>query len=143
LYWYYVENNKSMGPVSEQVLRQLIASEQVTPADLVWKQGMQDWAAANGFFDFPNQRRAVPQDINTAGREQEDADVMPKTSPVGLYSGAPPRSFGEVLAVGFNKYATFSGRASRSEFWYMWLAIMIGSVLTSFLDAILFPYNEF
>ena len=27
-------------------------------------------------------------------------------------------SFGEAIKVCFNKYATFSGRASRSEYWY-------------------------
>jgi uncharacterized membrane protein YhaH (DUF805 family) len=33
----------------------------------------------------------------------------------------------------FNKYATFSGRARRSEFWWFMLAIVVVSVLIEFL----------
>lgn len=32
--------------------------------------------------------------------------------------GAPARSFTEAIAACISKYATFSGRASRSEYWY-------------------------
>jgi uncharacterized membrane protein YhaH (DUF805 family) len=34
-------------------------------------------------------------------------------------------------------YATFSGRARRSEFWYFWLALILGGILASILDAAL------
>jgi uncharacterized membrane protein YhaH (DUF805 family) len=36
----------------------------------------------------------------------------------GLYRNAPARGFAEAIAVCMSKYFTFSGRASRSEFWY-------------------------
>ncbi len=35
------------------------------------------------------------------------------------------------------KYADFSGRAQRSEYWYWVLAVVIGSILTSIVDAII------
>ena len=34
-------------------------------------------------------------------------------------------SFGEAIKSVFSKYATFSGRARRSEYWYFWLFIML------------------
>ena len=37
-------------------------------------------------------------------------------------------SFGEAIKSVFSKYATFSGRARRSEFWYFYLFILIVSV---------------
>ena len=37
------------------------------------------------------------------------------------------------------KYATFSGRAPRSEYWYFCLFLFLLSMLTIILDAIIFP----
>lgn len=42
----------------------------------------------------------------------------------------------------FNKYITFEGRAQRSEFWFFFLFMVIGSVVLSILDAILLPRME-
>ena len=45
---------------------------------------------------------------------------------------AESRSFGEAITVCFSKYATFTGRASRSEFWWFnlfWLLMSWGRVL--------------
>jgi uncharacterized membrane protein YhaH (DUF805 family) len=44
-------------------------------------------------------------------------------------------SFGTAIATFWSKYATFSGRARRSEFWFAQLLI----VLVSFAIAIVFP----
>lgn len=48
--------------------------------------------------------------------------------------GAPPRSFGEAIATCLSKYATFSGRASRSEYWYFQLFFF----LVAFAAGVLF-----
>jgi uncharacterized membrane protein YhaH (DUF805 family) len=47
--------------------------------------------------------------------------------------------FGEAIRSGFRKYVDFSGRASRSEYWW-WVvfAILVG-VVAGVLDAVLFP----
>ena len=39
------------------------------------------------------------------------------------------------------KYATFAGRASRSEFWYWSLFCFLASFLLSFLDVLVFHVN--
>ena len=43
---------------------------------------------------------------------------------------APPRTFGKAIKVCFLKYATFRGRASRSELWwfYLFLALLINGM---------------
>jgi len=49
--WYYGENGLEHGPVSEAELDELIASQRVTPASLVWREGMHSWlplSAARG-----------------------------------------------------------------------------------------------
>lgn len=52
------------------------------------------------------------------------------TGPDGLYTGSPSRTFGAAITECFNKYATFSGRASRSEFWFFHLFYVIIYLVT-------------
>jgi hypothetical protein len=54
--WYYASNNQRLGPVSTDQLRQLATSGKLSPGDLVWKDGMGNWAAAStipGLFPAP------------------------------------------------------------------------------------------
>jgi hypothetical protein len=44
--WHYSQNGQRVGPVSEEALRHAAASGTLLPTDLVWKQGMADWAQA-------------------------------------------------------------------------------------------------
>ena len=44
-------------------------------------------------------------------------------------------NFTNAIRAGFAKYANFSGRASRSEFWWLMLFLMILGVLASIFDA--------
>lgn len=55
-----------------------------------------------------------------------------------LNSGSAPKQMGFVDAVKsvFSKYATFSGRARRSEYWYFHLFTVLASVVLSVLGMI-------
>jgi len=46
--------------------------------------------------------------------------------------------FLEAIMVCFKKYATFSGRANRSEFWYFFLFYIIANIIASIMDIFLF-----
>jgi uncharacterized membrane protein YhaH (DUF805 family) len=46
-------------------------------------------------------------------------------------------SFGQAVSSVFSKYATFSGRARRSEYWYWVLFLILVSVVASVLDSVL------
>ena len=39
----------------------------------------------------------------------------------------------------FSNYITFRGRASRAEFWYFFLFLVLGSMVTILLDGAVFP----
>lgn len=41
--WYYSKNGTQLGPVEQDELISKIASGEVSPSDLVWKDGMGDW----------------------------------------------------------------------------------------------------
>jgi uncharacterized membrane protein YhaH (DUF805 family) len=45
-------------------------------------------------------------------------------------------SFGEAVSDGFTKYATFSGRSSRSAYWYWILFYVLVAIGASILDAV-------
>jgi uncharacterized membrane protein YhaH (DUF805 family) len=47
-------------------------------------------------------------------------------------------NFSQAIASGFRNYVTFSGRASRSEYWYWVLFAILGSVATAIIDRSLF-----
>jgi uncharacterized membrane protein YhaH (DUF805 family) len=51
-------------------------------------------------------------------------------------------NFGQAIASGFRNYVTFAGRASRSEYWYWVLFVMIGGVVTGILDHALFDEDQ-
>ena len=42
--WYYAVNGQQAGPVEDAELQQLLASGALTPATLVWRPGMENWA---------------------------------------------------------------------------------------------------
>ncbi len=46
--------------------------------------------------------------------------------------------FQDAIRTCFSKYATFSGRAARSEFWWFFLFLLLGNLLFSFIDRLLF-----
>lgn len=46
-------------------------------------------------------------------------------------------NFGDAIKNGFRNYVTFSGRASRSEFWYWTLFTVLASIVAGILDGAL------
>ncbi|MBW9112223.1 DUF805 domain-containing protein [Rhizobium cauense] len=50
-------------------------------------------------------------------------------------------SFTEAVSSVFSKYAVFSGRAGRPEFWWFALFNVIASLILAFLDKALFGYE--
>jgi hypothetical protein len=45
--WYYSKNGTQLGPVTEADLKAKLASGEVLPTDLVWKDGMANWQPAS------------------------------------------------------------------------------------------------
>jgi Predicted membrane protein len=48
----------------------------------------------------------------------------------------PPMNFTEAISSFFKNYATFSGRASRSEFWFSYLFLVIVGIVASIIDIV-------
>jgi len=77
--WQYLQQGQVMGPVSEEQVKALLASGSLSWEDLVWREGMSDWAAA----------RMVP------GLAQEPAPIgldLPPASAAPQNPFSPPRA---------------------------------------------------
>jgi uncharacterized membrane protein YhaH (DUF805 family) len=52
-------------------------------------------------------------------------------------------NFTQAISSGFQNYVNFSGRASRSEYWYWTLFAILVSIVTSGIDHLIFPFMDF
>jgi hypothetical protein len=88
--WFYVKNGEQKGPVSKEFLQGLVQSGQFQRTDLVWTEGMKDWAPAQAAGELglapsvlPQAGAApdapVPPEINFQG-----AVAAPALKPAGL-----------------------------------------------------------
>ena len=118
--WYYKQGGTSFGPVGRDGFEQLVAAGAIRPDTLVRPQGSGRWRAASRFFDFTGYDSASPSGIEP-GAGASDGRWLDPLTPADPYQGAPARGFGEAVLVCLRKSATFSGRASRSEYWYFFL----------------------
>jgi len=49
--------------------------------------------------------------------------------------------FGTAVKTCFSKYLTFSGRARRPEYWWFFLFIVLGSVIATVVDGVIFGFG--
>lgn len=135
--WYFVVNRSQVGPVDDAAFERLVAEGTIGPHTLVWREGMDDWEEAAQHTDFgPASRRPpTPGQHNAAPPAWESA--YPSYSS-GLYEGAPARGFLEAVGVCLRRYFTLSGRASRSEYWYFVLFIVLAGIVSGIFDLALF-----
>lgn len=135
--WYYVENETRVGPVERSELERLISQGTIAAQTMIWRDGMAGWEEAAQHFSFPAGGSGPPPIVpaHPATPPQGQGATAPAG---GLYEGAPARSFGDAISTCFSKYVTFSGRASRSEYWYFVLFNALVSLVAGFLDASIF-----
>lgn len=139
--WYYADGDTRHGPVEATEVERLISAGQLGANSLVWRPGLDEWEAASSHFPAaggagtPTPLSSAPPSVPSSGNPETSSQIGGD----GLYVGAPSRGFGEAITVCFSKFATFSGRASRSEYWFFTLFNVLVSFVTGVVDALLFP----
>lgn len=111
--WFYAVDRQQYGPVSRSVLDELIATGRMSPADLVWCDGMPRWEQAGTVF---------PELLASAGG-QFHAGVQPIAR-----EGEGGAAGGQVLSY-YNPMQT--GVMTYSGFWRRFGAFMIDFVIVS------------
>jgi hypothetical protein len=83
--WYYARDNRQMGPISSVELKRLATFDKLRPDDLVWREGMTEWAAARnvrGLFDQDGEAAAAAAGVaapKTAETSAEPQDAAVRT----------------------------------------------------------------
>ena len=147
---YYIgKNNQRLGPFPVESL----LANGLTPDSLVWCSGMPGWQKATDVPEvaalFAPQQPPQPQYAPPAQGYQQPQYQQPYQQPpygqygyggvdykqqmsdqyFATYGYRPQMEFGESIKVCFNKFAEFTGRARRSEYWWFYLfAQLVGSV---------------
>lgn len=130
--WHFVEDGKRAGPYTEEEMRGFVRQGRVRSETLVWCDGMTDWMplhlskgaalllAAEGAVRAgtpPVPGRSYGQSYETPARGAFGEVAMAD----GRGGPGKPMGLFEAASSCFSKYAQFSGRASRSEFWFFGL----------------------
>ncbi len=81
--WYYAKNGQQLGPVSTAVITQMASTGQLAPGDLVWREGMPNWAPAHTvraiYPETPPTASAVP--AAPASAEAQVYGLSPDAAP--------------------------------------------------------------
>jgi hypothetical protein len=82
--WYYSKGGQQSGPVSEDQMRQMVASGQVGGPDLIWRDGMANWLPVSQVPEF-------------------GGGGAPAAAAAPAY-GAPQPQYGQPAPVGYGGY---------------------------------------
>ncbi len=96
--WYYTEQGQRLGPVSSTQLKQLAASGRLQPSDMLWKEGMAQWAAAsqvNGLFSAATKAATVPPPIPVPSTLTPDSSDLPQSSAPSAEQHVSPSELGQ------------------------------------------------
>ncbi len=88
--WYYAKGDQQLGPVSPTELKRLADAGELQPDDLVWRDGMEDWKAANHVKKLF--RRIQPPEPELPGTEPPAGTTIPggPAAPPGSASSDAP-----------------------------------------------------
>ena len=125
--WYYVKNGQRQGPASTDQIKQLLASGQLQPSDLAWKEGMSQWVAAGTITELsqaqaksspqlPPSVPAVPSSPSAPGTTAAPALWNPQAA--GLWSVLFTWAFGAFLLAKNWKALGNEARVKRCMFWF-------------------------
>ena len=137
-----MSQSNRIGPVERSEIDRLIRTGHIFGGTLIWRDGMNGWEPASDHFAVSKANMPPPIPASTQPSQFQSTNSTNVTDRYGIYVGAPSRGFGESIGTCMNKFVTFSGRASRSEYWYFGLFVFLVSVVCSILDVAISDGNK-
>lgn len=80
--WFYAKDNQKCGPVDTAELKRLAANGELTPGDLIWKDGLKDWVPASKGKGLFEARLPIQPSMNAA---KESEEVLKDASNVSVH----------------------------------------------------------
>ncbi len=155
---YFIANNgQQSGPFE---LQDLVANG-LTPNSMVWCDGMANWQPATSVPEVaqllmpqqqpPYQQQQYQQPYQQQQQpyqqpyQQQQQPYQQQQQPYQQqpYSTNTTMGFGEAIKVCFNKYANFSGRASRAEYWWFYLFTFLVTIVTCGFGGLVFIIPQY
>ncbi len=135
--WYYADGDEPVGAFSKQDLLHFKAIGRINDTTLIWCEGMEKWSPLETKF-------SVGQ-TNTDIKPPALAPNTVATNPANIETGdnqvGEKRTFFEAIKVCFQKAFVFSGRASRSEYWWFILFSVLIGAISGFVDFALSSFS--
>lgn len=129
--WYYTERGQQRGPVSGEELKSRAASGSLCPDDLVWKEGMAEWAPARkvrGLLITPQAAAAASppplpgnlekESLASHSSNDESTQAVPSSTVQianDVESSSPPRSDRSTYTAAAEEPTSSNGTASNPE----------------------------
>jgi uncharacterized membrane protein YhaH (DUF805 family) len=115
--WYLFLNNQNVGPISADDVRGRLSRGEIGLTTHVWREGMPDWVSLGS------------TELVGAAPPVAGSPPVPSGAPVAVPTAHAPASVFDYYMHAFKCYATFSGRARRSEYWYFVLFNFIAQII--------------
>jgi len=147
--FYYLDGSRNqLGPVGPDEIARLIRGGAIRRDTMVWSAGMPEWSAAGQVGEFaPLFGQAGPP--RPAGPPPAGPPMQrpmagpggyqgqPRPGPGAQYHAPPQMGFVDAIKTVFSKYATFSGRARRPEYWWWYLFYFLVLLGLQIIDGII------
>ena len=100
--WFWARDGKQHGPVGPGEIRLLASSGQLRPKDLVWKEGLADWAEARKIKGlFPSEPPSLAGESSPTTNVQFDSPAIQGGSPSPLpFAVTTPTSVSDPVLTG-------------------------------------------
>lgn len=131
--WYYARGNDQFGPVTIEQLKGLIGTGQVQMADLVWTEGMGQWAAAQSVPELVAQTTANPYAPTMPPSANPYVANPYAANPAAQNPAWPGQPSPGVLGYQTPMYAT----QPYAGFWLRFCAAFIDGILVAIVAAII------
>lgn len=140
--WFYAVGQQKFGPVSEETIYESVNDGTLNETTLVWRKGLDEWETIGNHFQLEAQNLPPPlpnQNSKDNNKRGESTSHL-LSSGLSIYN-TPKRTFSEAVLVCLKKFFVFSGRASRSEFWYFFVFIVLIGIVASIVDWQILGYD--
>lgn len=72
--WHYARGGQQLGPVTSEVLKQLAGNNELSPEDLIWKEGWTEWKRADrikNLFPMHSSKNEPPRIPNSHSQPEQ------------------------------------------------------------------------
>jgi uncharacterized membrane protein YhaH (DUF805 family) len=147
--FYFLDGARNQqGPVPPDEIARLVRGGTIRRDTMVWSAGMPEWSPAGQVSDlaplFAQAAPPRPAGPPPAGPPMQRPapgvggyQGQPRPGPSPQYHAAPQMGFGGAIKTVFSKYATFSGRARRPEYWWWYLFYFLVLLGLQIIDGVI------